>query len=108
MYFYTKKLPLSGWNYNKLTKNNDNLIMKRCRNSMETWTSHAGRNFHSCKTVGWNYQFKEYNAMQSKANPHILARFRLQISFHMSKFRFEFRPSQFNKTTIAHLDIKLN
>ena len=36
MYFYTKKLPLSGWNYDKLTKNNDNLIMKRCRNSMET------------------------------------------------------------------------
>ena len=26
MYFYTKKLPLSGWNYDKLTKNNDNLF----------------------------------------------------------------------------------
>ena len=88
MYFYTKKLPLSSWNYDKLTKNNDNLIMKRCRNSMETWKSQPGRNFHSFKTVGWNYQFKEYNAMQSKANPHILARFRLQISFHISNFSY--------------------
>ena len=65
MYFYAKKFPLSGCNYDKLTKNNDNLIMKRCRNSMETWTTQAGKNFHSCKTVGWNYQFKEYNAMHS-------------------------------------------
>ena len=69
MYFYAKKWSLSGWNYVKLTKNKNNLTIKRCRNSMETRTSQAGRNFHSFKTVAWNYQFEEYNAMQSKGNP---------------------------------------